>query len=376
MVIYTNDAQNANPTTDTNNKRNFVLEEPTFIFSVVTCYPNLFLVKTVHPDKPDKPWDNAANLLFKRLEIKSVDRLAEFLCWSATEPHRAMIYGQLLPGLTGRQRRRIRDGEYPATIECPSRNHLVFDLDDVTVPEGLGLGHKVAEAGYYIRDKLLPPMFYRVRCVVTATASTGRKGPTTARIRFYVPLPHPVPLSSMYLWAKELARKRPELRLDSSVFEPNHIIFTGRPRFEECYDPVPAGCRVTVLEGDVKYFVGPFPAPLPEPIKNVNGCIPIGEIKVCHDLPEWLMEPTANDAGCGVAMKDEPSPKAKKRIKFWFEVLNGCGTGKKTGEFGRHNTLRDTSWEALRLASEGEAIEHEIVGAWRAATQGIPVSKQ
>src|ERR1700740_918460 len=119
MVIYTNDAQNANPTTDTNNKRNFVLEEPTFIFSVVTCYPNLFLVKTVHPDKPDKPWDNAANLLFKRLEIKSVDRLAEFFCWSATEPHRAMIYGQLLPGLTGRQRRRIRDGEYPATIECP-----------------------------------------------------------------------------------------------------------------------------------------------------------------------------------------------------------------------------------------------------------------
>jgi hypothetical protein len=92
-------------------------------------------------------------------------------------------------------------------------------------------------------------MFQKVRCVATATASTGRKGATIARLRSFFKLSEAADNDALLLWIKALWRQRPDLDLDPRVMLANQIIFTGRPIFDGCTDPVPVDCRVAVLDG-------------------------------------------------------------------------------------------------------------------------------
>jgi hypothetical protein len=136
--------------------------------------------------------EQARKNYYKYCELDSLEDFAKVaLTWLADEPNRCIIRGQLKPefDVTQKQRRLIhpKDGD-PATLECPPRRWIPLDLDDVSVPAGLGAPDKLAEAAYHIRDNILPSYFRGVRCIAAATASTGRKGPTIARLRLFFEL--------------------------------------------------------------------------------------------------------------------------------------------------------------------------------------------
>jgi hypothetical protein len=349
-----------------------VLDEPTFQFSVLTCHSNFNLVKTIYADGTVKPYDDAGTFQFKYCEVMGVENFARALNWLAPKSKMAMIYGQLLPGLTGWQRRLLRSNEkYSETITCPPRSYLIFDLDGVEVPAGLGLPNRLSEAGYYIRDKILAGMFYQVRCVVSVTASTGLKGPTEARIRFFIPLPSLVESRALQDWAKEFKAKRPELRLDPNVFVPNQFVYTGRPIFDGHEDPVPPECRVAVLDGTVKYFAYIFPAASEPVVCNKNGSHVILRLdKRCQDVPAELMDLTAQDAGAGV----HPiliSRKAEQVKEHWIQKLKGCGRPGSANDAGRNTTLAHCAWSLWSLAAEGEMTETWAIEAYFEAANGI-----
>src|SRR5580765_6364971 len=178
-----------NRTTTYNTTQERVQPPIAFQFSVATCKPSLIATKIILADGKEVPFGNAKQFLFAYRELASLEDFAEALDWLADQPRKFIIRGQLKAGLTGWQRRLLRGTD--ATIECPDWQWIVFDLDGVTVPEGFGAPGKLVEAGYHIRDHMLPSYFRGIRCIAAATSSTGRKGPTIARLRLFFLLASP-----------------------------------------------------------------------------------------------------------------------------------------------------------------------------------------
>jgi hypothetical protein len=321
-----------------------------FQFSILKCVGNLKATKIIYSDGRQKPYDKAKHFHYWYNENHSLEEFADTLRWLAEQPNKFIIRGQLLPGLDGPQRRLLKphDGA-PATIECPKRRWITLDLDGVTVPHGLGDPDKLGAAGYYIRDNLLPLTFRNIKCVATATASTGRKGPTIARLRLFFVLSHAVENSVLYEWIKSLAKEHPELSLDPSVMEVQQPIYTARPIFVGLRDPVPAHCRVRVLDGPA--------AQISYDWDGINGHKP---------KPKKIRVFAKSNIPAG-----ETSDRAWSAIKRIFGNLDGCGRYPKVGETGRHKTLSRAAWELAHLVRVGELPVQVAKEAFLAAAEGI-----
>lgn len=342
---------------------------PAFQFSVLTCRPTLLATKTVLADGKEIPFGYAKKFQFAYRELELLEDFAKALDWLATEPNKFIIRGQLKPGLSGWQRRLLypRDGD-PATIECDERHWIALDLDGVQVPDGLGQPDKVAEAGYYIRDRLLPAYFRGIRAVASATSSTGRKGPTIARLRLFFLLAMPAANDALCAWADDLSRKQPALRLDPAVMLPQQPIYTARPIFRGLSDPVPSWARVRLLDGYEDYLTIEVPRVLKaRASKSVHQ---MTSVIVCSDMSPEMLEATTRDAGCGVHWEEatEPSDKAWKAIRRMFELLDGCP---KPGGGGRHETMNRVAWELAKLVNECEVPGGVAREAYFAAVKGI-----
>jgi hypothetical protein len=337
---------------------------PAFQFSVLTCAYGQ-ATKTIFVDGKEIAFSKVKHFYYHYAEIDTLEDFAKLvLTWLADQPHKFIIRGQLLPGLTGKQYRRIisRPGE-PATIECPPRSWIVLDLDGIAVPHGLGAPDKLAEAAYYIRDHKLPSYFRGVRCVAAATASTGRKGPDIARLRLFFLLPRPADNFALYIWADTLSRTRPDMRLDPSVMQAMQPIYTARPIFRGLPDPVPVWSRVRLLDGYAEHVSFDLPRVREAKARTSH------TIKIVSDdeMPDWLLAPTQEDAGRGVAPIDT-SAKAANTIKRVFDLLDGCP---KPGGQGRHKTLTRAGWELACLVAEGELPEDLARKAYFEAAQWI-----
>ena len=227
-------------------------ETPAFQFSVLTCAArNQLATKIIYADGKEKPYDNAKWFFFKYCEIDCLEDFAKLvLTWLANESKRFIVRGQLRPGLDPavKHRRLLypKDND-PATIECPPRRWIPLDLDGVKVPAGLGAPDKLAEAAYHIRDNLLPSYFRGVRCVASATSSTGRKGLCTARLRLFFVLNEAADNDVLRLWVDGLSQKF--IAIDPSVMLAMQPIYCARPWFHGCTDPVPEWGRVALLDG-------------------------------------------------------------------------------------------------------------------------------
>jgi hypothetical protein len=346
-------------------------EIPAFQFSVLTCAKNLWATKTIFVDGKEIGYDKPKYFYFKYCEIASLEDFEKLvLTWLFDKPRMFIIRGQLLPQLDPAQRhyRRIlgRKGE-PATIECPPRRWIALDLDDVEVPQGYGAPDKLTEAAYFIRDNKLPGYFRGVRCIAAATASTGRKGPTIARLRLFFVLSRPTDNDVLYQWAESLSIARPDLGLDPSVLRSMQPIYTARPIFRGMTDPVPAWGRVRLLDGYTDEVELEGLARKSSPAKKREPKAFETE-QVCTDAPEWMLDP--RDAGLGIHTFDT-SDKAWNAIRRIFEKLDGCGIAPKVGQKGRFETLRKSAWELAHLVADGELTESVARAAFLKAAEGI-----
>jgi hypothetical protein len=341
---------------------------PAFQFSVLTCRPGVLATKVIRPDNKEIGYGDAAFFRFKYCEVELLEDFAKVvLGYLATEPRRFIIRGQLKPDLNSDEwhRRRLLDrpGE-PATIECPPRRWIVLDIDGARVPVGLGSPHRLAEAGYYIRDNLLPSYFRGIRCVAAATASTGRKGLCTARLRLFFALTEAADNEALRLWAIGLSEKFPAI--DPTVFRAMQPIYTARPIFWDCTDPVPEWGRVWVLDG----YEDAVELELPK-IKSIRAraranSLP-DSITCSDDMPDEWLELTAAYEGRGIHPIEDISDKAWIAIRSIFNSLDGCP---KNGK-GRHETLNRVAWWLARLVAECELTEAKARDAYFKAAEGI-----
>jgi hypothetical protein len=291
---------------------------------------------------------------FAYRELELLEDFAKALEWLATAPRCFIIRGQLKQGLTGWQRRLMKDdrkGSVSATIECPQRSWIVFDFDGAEVPEGLGLPGRMAEAGTYIRDKLLPPYFRGIRCIASSTAGTGRVGAAIARLRMWFLISEPADNDVLYNWMYALWDAQPDLRLDPSVMEVQQPIYTARPIFDCCPDPIPVWDRVRLLDGYEDYVALEN---LPK-VHKAKKHEPSPEI-ICNGMPEWMLDISGSDTGRGVHTVDT-SNKAWDAIRTIFAALKECPPAKviisRKGD-GRHATLNAAAFWLAKLVSEGE----------------------
>jgi hypothetical protein len=136
-----------------------------------------------------------------------------------------------------------------ATLGAVARGWLPLDLDDVSVPAGLGRADRIADAALHVRDHLLPPEFRGVRMVAVPSASTGLQGEAVARLRLFAALDTAFPLATLKDWAIG-AKVCDALPLDPSVIQAGQPIYTSRPVFIGMSDPVPMSARALVLPGE------------------------------------------------------------------------------------------------------------------------------
>ena len=212
----------------------------------------------------------------------------------------------------------------------------------VAVPSGLGSSDALAEAGYYIRDNLLPPIIHQIKCVATATASTGRKGPTIARLRLFLVLSHPAKNDAVYQWIDSVAKKYPGLKLDPSVLRPQKQIYTARTVFRGMVDTVPKDCRVIVLDGSADQ-------------------IPTSWTGIEEYKPKKQHKPT-------IFSGKSDGPEAWRVVRWAFDLLDGCP---KAGGEGRHETMKKVAWRLACEVKEGKISEALAREAYFAAAEGI-----
>jgi len=345
-----------------------VIDIPAFQFSVLTCQKPLLATKTICADGNEVSYGKPKFFYYRYCEIELLEDFAKVVLeWLSDKSRMFIIRGQLLPGLNPKKRyyRRIlgRKGE-PATIECPPRRWIALDLDGVEVPNGYGAPDKLAEAAYFIRDNRLPSYFRGVRCIAAATASTGRKGPSIARLRLFFVLSRPEDNDALYYWAEDLSIARPGLRLDPTVMRAMQPIYTARPIFDGCSDPVPAWGRGRLLDGYTDEVELELPRVRERKKREPKA---FADSVMCSDAPEWVLD--AADAGLGVQIEDEePSSKAWDAIKRVFYMLDGCPKGT---DGGRHKMLTKAAWELANLVAEGELPEKLAREAYLEAAEGI-----
>jgi len=366
MVVYAQTGRHASPNIDANKQYH-----PAFQFSVLTCNSSWGrATKIIYADDKEASYNCGKFFRYKYCELGTLEEFADVaLAWLFGEPCRFIIRGQLLPDLdpTKPHYRRIHEriGE-PETIECPPRRWIVLDIDGARVPIGHGAPDKLAEAGAYIRDNKLPEYFRGVRCVASATAGTGRKGPTVGRLRLFFVLKEPAENDVLRLWATGLAEKHGFI--DPSVMREMQPIYTARPIFHGYSDPVPEWGRVRILDGhEDELALNLKKHRAKSQSYKILQTPPTTPHIICTDLPEEAIEMTAQDAGHGVSPIEEISDRAWKAIKEIFDLLDGCP---KRG-VGRHVALNKSAYWLARLTRECEITEAKAREAYWEAVKGI-----
>src|SRR5262249_20308158 len=143
-------------------------------------------------------------------------------------------------------------------------------------------------------------------------------------------------------------------------------IYTARPIFDGCSDPVPAWGRVRLLDGYTDEVELELPRVRERKKREPKAVASV----ICNDMPHWMVPLAERDVGLGVQPKEveEPSPKAWDAIKRVFYMLDGCPKGT---DGGRHKTLTAAAWELANLVAEGELPEKLAREAYLEAADGI-----
>jgi hypothetical protein len=344
---------------------------PAFQFSVLTCLGRLLATKIFnaegHEILPDK---RPANFRYKSCELDTLEECVHAFKWLAGQPQRFIIRGSLrsdLDPLKPHPRWWAASRLNPPTITCGARCWIGIDVDDTPVPHGLGKGDKLAEAGYYVRDQVLGAPFCGVRCVVAATASTGRKGPEVARLRLFFALTEALNNDVICTWLDHLHDQIPAV--DPSIGRAGQPIFTARPIFRGGTDPVPEWGRVRLLDGSEDAVVPPtLNAAARKRKQQQPGWHPsLPAPDWARDLSAEYLDLCEQYAGRGVCPIDT-SEKARRTIRQVFEMLQGCPTGH---DDGRHKTLTKGAWLLGCMVSEGEMGLRKALRAYLSAAAGI-----
>jgi hypothetical protein len=178
------------------------------------------------------------------------DKMAKALLQMAARERTILVMGVPRLGLDLRAAQRrlwARHNLLENTLLTTARAVLVIDVDDTTVPNGLGDPDHFIEGAVWVRDNKLPPEFHGVSMAVSPSARTGLRGPTLMRCRMSFLLDQPHALPDLKRWTRGL--KLVAGVGDSAICTPGQPIYVGRPRFVGMTDPIPPDRWAVVARG-------------------------------------------------------------------------------------------------------------------------------
>ena len=189
-------------------------------------------------------YDRPLRWRFEPAEYASIEAMAAQLTPLAVEPQKCIVMGKPLPHLDlSKGHRRVWANINLATLYAPHRRWLPLDMDDVTVPTGLGRAERLVEAALHVRDYLLPPEFRGVRMIAIPSASTGMQGDAVARLKLFAALDRAWPLEDVEGLGGGEDLPTPWRWIRAPIEERGNPSYVARPIFTGMADPVPAALR-------------------------------------------------------------------------------------------------------------------------------------
>ena len=220
--------------------------------TIAVCPKGQFATKRFFLDCDDSErvleYDFVKRWQFHPREFADLGHLARLLTALMTNPRACILRGA--PTINDPAVWQLRQwASDKPTLRAVARQWVALDIDGVSVPAPLGKAANLAEAAEHVRDRLLPPEFRCVRCVVTATASTGRKGDAVLRCRLWFLLDRAISDAELFRWAQAF-RACTDFPLDPAVLQTGQPNYVARPLFgSPLVEPVPEHCRVVVVNG-------------------------------------------------------------------------------------------------------------------------------
>jgi hypothetical protein len=183
-------------------------------------------------------------------------------------------------------------------------------------------------------------------------------------MRLFFVLKEAVDNEALNLWITGLSEKY--IFIDPSVMRAQQPIYTARPLFVGCSDPVPEWGRVRLLEGYEDELVSELSRhKVKKTVQLVctQGTNPLPP----GDMPQEYWDLTERYAERGVCTVEEISDRAWSAIKEIFALFDGAP---KRG-MGRHAILNAGAWRLARLVAECELPEDKAREAYWEASKGI-----
>jgi hypothetical protein len=226
-----------------------------FPLTVLQTAPGLNASKTITRDAngslSKKQYGSGYLFRFRPQAPNNLEEMATLLERLALARDCFVVRGAPIEGLDLEKwhKRRYKHVEGDNALRAVARSWGNLDIDDVAIPEPLGLAENVRKAALYVRDKLLPEEFCGARCVLTPTSSTGLAGAGLARFRLWFQFDRVVEDEKLRRWALG-CKAATNIPLDHSVFNPAQPCYTARPLFIGMTDPVNPGDYALILPGD------------------------------------------------------------------------------------------------------------------------------
>lgn len=196
----------------------------------------------------------ASYWISRPVTLQDHEALAAWLRRQARDWREMSVLGELLPHVdptVPHLRRWASDilSQNTLTAMYVLRWGFPVDVDDAPVPEGLGDPERFVEGGVQVRDHHMPPVLRGASCVISPSASSGRRGPGLWRGRLWFLLDAPVLLVDLRRWAKGAAAA--DYAIDPVLYQAGQPVFLARPAFTGgLVDPMTPDAFATVARGD------------------------------------------------------------------------------------------------------------------------------
>ncbi|MEK4034113.1 VapE domain-containing protein [Methylocystis sp. IM2] len=218
----------------------------------------------------------------RTIDVVSLDALEAELRLLDKEPRCCFVAGAVAEGTDRSKMRRIKlehkdkkTGEvHPPTLRDVPRRLLPLDVDSLDCPDGADPKDLNAAAAH-IRAQL-PSALRNAACIAQATSGHCIK--PKLRFRMFFLMDRALTSTEIKAWLANV--KAP---VDLSIYQPQAVVYTAAPVFEDArHDPLPGG-RIVRLDG--AEFVTPPPVEWFEALAKPSKPRPDRETVICSD--DW-----------------------------------------------------------------------------------------
>jgi hypothetical protein len=209
----------------------WVATAPDDFITVLTALDGGVLAKRHYADGTSLDADTAKWFSSREVPVASLRDLIKVIEPLSSDPHSCIVPGKLAPGIDPARhlRRKVATAAEPATLEPAARHWLPIDYEDKTVV-GTDWLDNINET---LATLHLPPELLDAERYVHLSGSAGIKEGVRLRLYYWCDKPITDDQTKAWLGAVDEKGKLLYPAIDTSIYSPEHYIYTSRPGFED-----------------------------------------------------------------------------------------------------------------------------------------------